>query len=128
MNAIGSATVCVGTANGFASAAATGGTPPFSFVWNTGAVGATITGLPAGTYTVTVTDANGCTDTDFVTIQQAPAVNFTLTGTQVVCGAGNLGSAFATPTSGTPPFSFYGAQDLPLPPSPICQKVLTPLP
>ncbi len=40
----------------------TGGTPPYSYLWNTGDMTPTITGLASGTYTVTVTDANGCSD------------------------------------------------------------------
>ncbi len=40
----------------------TGGTPPYSYLWNTGDITPTITGLASGTYTVTVTDANGCSD------------------------------------------------------------------
>ncbi|NBC08403.1 MAG: hypothetical protein GVY26_14510 [Bacteroidetes bacterium] len=39
---------------------ASGGTPPYAYLWSTGATGTTATGLPAGTYGLTVTDANGC--------------------------------------------------------------------
>jgi hypothetical protein len=41
---------------------ATGGNPPYSFVWSTGFQAPLITGLPVGLYEVTVTDANGCTE------------------------------------------------------------------
>ena len=37
-----------------------GGTAPYTFVWNTGATGQSLTGLTAGFYEATVTDANGC--------------------------------------------------------------------
>ncbi|MEM1324054.1 MAG: S8 family serine peptidase [Bacteroidota bacterium] len=52
-----------GAGDGTATASASGGTPGYSYSWSNGGSGATITGLSAGTYDVTVTDANGCTAT-----------------------------------------------------------------
>ncbi len=62
--------LCFGGAQGTASAMATGGTPPYTYEWNTEPVqsGADATDLPQGTYTVTVTDLNGCTASANVTI------------------------------------------------------------
>lgn len=54
--------------NGSATASPTGGTSPYSYLWSTGGSSQTITGLGAGTYTVTVTDANGCTAVGTVTL------------------------------------------------------------
>jgi gliding motility-associated-like protein len=53
---------CVGIGNGQASVSATGGTPPYSYSWNTVPVQTTSTaiGLTSGNYSATVTDANGC--------------------------------------------------------------------
>lgn len=50
---------CSGTANGTVTATAAGGTTPYSYSWNNGATGSILT-AGAGTYTVMVTDANGC--------------------------------------------------------------------
>ena len=50
-----------GASNGSVTATANGGTLPFTFDWGADGSGATITGLAPGTYSVTVTDANGCT-------------------------------------------------------------------
>lgn len=60
----------VGESNGSATAQVSGGTQPYQFLWNTGATTATITGLPAGTYTVITTDAHGCTASSTAVVEQ----------------------------------------------------------
>lgn len=70
--------------NGIASASASNGQPPYTYVWNTGQTGATVTNLAPGTYTVSVTDATGCTQVGTVTVgdsvglEDAQAVKTTL--------------------------------------------------
>ncbi|MBK8470745.1 MAG: SprB repeat-containing protein [Sphingobacteriales bacterium] len=59
-----------GGADGTASVSASGGTSPYTYLWNTGATTQSISGLVAGTYSVTVTDANGCTDECTTTVQE----------------------------------------------------------
>lgn len=54
--------------NGAASAVVTGGTGPFAYDWSTGSIDSVITQQPAGNYTLTVTDANGCEKIETVTI------------------------------------------------------------
>src|SRR5690606_39356608 len=54
---------CNTGSDGSATASATGGIAPYSYLWSSGANTASIAGVPAGTYIVTVTDANSCTDT-----------------------------------------------------------------
>jgi hypothetical protein len=49
-----------GATDGQASVSATGGTMPYSYLWSNGATTSSINGLAAGTYSITVTDANGC--------------------------------------------------------------------
>ncbi len=56
-------TICFGAENGIATAVATGGTLPFSFIWNNGQTDSLLMGLPSGNYAVTVADANGCQET-----------------------------------------------------------------
>jgi uncharacterized protein (DUF2141 family) len=48
-----------------------GGTPPWTYAWSTGTTTEDLTNLMPGTYTVTVTDTNGCTQTDSFTVQNA---------------------------------------------------------
>jgi gliding motility-associated-like protein/uncharacterized repeat protein (TIGR01451 family) len=61
---------CFGAGNGIAGIIVSGGTTPYTYLWNDplSQTGAVATGLPAGTWTVTVTDANGCDTTVSVTI------------------------------------------------------------
>ncbi|MBK9175978.1 MAG: hypothetical protein IPM46_06480 [Flavobacteriales bacterium] len=49
-----------GNSNGSATASGSGGSPGYTYVWSTGAVGATLSGVPAGDYTVTITDTHQC--------------------------------------------------------------------
>ena len=56
--------------NGSATANVSGGTVPYGYVWSTGATTQTATGLTVGTYTVTVTDASGCSKTKSTSITQ----------------------------------------------------------
>ncbi|MFH1319861.1 MAG: PKD domain-containing protein [Bacteroidota bacterium] len=57
-----------GYTDGSATASVSGGTTPYYYVWSSGGTGATETGLDTGSYTITVTDANGCTAVNNVTI------------------------------------------------------------
>ena len=70
---IGSTTTnpsCYGYTNGSASVSVSGGNSPYNYQWSNGGTLQTINNLPAGTYSVEVTDANGCTLTEEITISQ----------------------------------------------------------
>ena len=93
-----------GAADGTATASPVGGTSPYDYEWSTGEMTAMITGLAAGTYSVTVTDDNQCMHIDSVTIQvgacnisatlmSLPAsCNNTANGSAVVNVSGAVGS------------------------------------
>lgn len=81
-------------ANGTATAAPSGGTSGYTYVWTpSGGTGATTVGVIAGSYSVTVTDAQGCTATGNTTIGVTPGGTATISSvTQVNCNGGSDGS------------------------------------
>jgi len=81
---------CAGSANGTASAVVSGGTQPYSYLWSNGATTPTIT-AGAGTYTVTVTDANNCAPaTGTATINAAALPNAADAGADLVGCVGSF--------------------------------------
>ena len=73
----------------------TGGTPTYTYAWSpSGGTAATATGLAAGTYTCTVTDANSCTDTVSVTITEPTAINGNVTQNAGVLTADETGATY----------------------------------
>ncbi|HEU4717814.1 MAG TPA: PKD domain-containing protein [Bacteroidia bacterium] len=97
---------CNGGANGSASVSVNGGTPAYTYAWApSGGTGASASNLPAGTYTCTVTDANGCTLTVAAVITEPPAITTTVTTNNSLCGSGT-GSASIACAGGTSPYSY----------------------
>src|SRR5206468_1059440 len=85
----------------------TGGTAPYSYLWSTGAISEDLSALVAGNYSVTVTDAKGCTATQSVTIgQPAAALAVSDTHVDVNCFGGSTGSIDLTVSGGTTPYSY----------------------
>ncbi|WMX12758.1 fibronectin type III domain-containing protein [Aureispira sp. CCB-E] len=98
--------LCNGDSTGMAIVMATGGTPAYSFAWSNGATSDTIMNLPAGTYTVTVTDANGCMEMLTATVSEATAIMLTDTVDNVLCNGDSTGMAIVMATGGTPAYAF----------------------
>ena len=97
---------CFGGQNGSATVTATGGALPYSYSWSpTGGNGPTASGLSAGNYFVTVTDANLCVAALATTITQPPVFQHTSTMQPSICGGAN-GSASVAETGGTAPYSY----------------------
>jgi hypothetical protein len=98
---------CYGEATGSIDLTVTGGATPYSYVWSNGATTQDLSGLVAGTYAVTVTDANGCTATRPVTIgQPASPLFLSTTRADVACFGALTGSINLTVTGGTSPYSY----------------------
>jgi GEVED domain/SprB repeat/Secretion system C-terminal sorting domain len=96
---------CSGGTNGTAAATATGGTAPYTYKWSTNATTASISGLVAGNYAVTVTDAALATGIRVFSIGNPVAVGATIVSVNAACGLSN-GSATATASGGTAPYSY----------------------
>jgi gliding motility-associated-like protein len=97
---------CNGGSNGSATVSPSGGTPSYTYLWDNGQTNATATGLTSGSYSVTVTDANGCTSTNTVSITQPTVLANTFSQTNVSCNGTTTGSATVTPTGGTPNYTY----------------------
>ena len=98
---------CSGGNDGKAEVNVTGGTMPYTYAWAHGATTDTITGLAAGTYMVTVTDANGCMTTNSVAITSPSGLAAsTSIFSNVSCNGGTDGSVNLTVTGGTMPFTY----------------------
>ncbi|MBK7944301.1 MAG: SprB repeat-containing protein [Flavobacteriales bacterium] len=100
--------LCFGSSTGSATINASGGTAPYSYSWNTSPAqyGASASNLLSGTWTCTITDANGCIATRSVSITQ-PAAALALSGstTAATCGGAADGAVNATISGGTAPYT-----------------------
>ncbi len=97
---------CQGAATGSISLTPSGGTPAYSYLWGGGVVTQHRSGLVAGTYSVTVTDAMGCTATASATLTQPSALTLTLTPTHINCFGASTGDISLTASGGTPGYSY----------------------
>jgi gliding motility-associated-like protein len=100
---------CFGGNNGTATANASGSVGPYNYLWAfNSSTNASVYGLAAGTYAITVTDNIGCTKTIPVTIPQPPPLSATISGsTNVSCYGGTNGSATVVASGGTPSYSYF---------------------
>ncbi|MBX2972690.1 MAG: gliding motility-associated C-terminal domain-containing protein [Flavobacteriales bacterium] len=111
----GSGVSCAGAADGGITLGIDGGTAPYTTAWSgpSGfiASGEVLSGLAAGSYTASITDANGCTATANATLATPATLNLGLDvsafggGTQVSCAGGTDGAIDLTITGGTAPYT-----------------------
>ena len=101
---VNNASACQGT-NATLTATVVGGTGPFTYLWNTNATTASITVGTAGTYSVAVTDANGCSGTGSGAVTVNPNPTVTVNNVNA-CEGGSGGTLTATVTGGTAPFTY----------------------
>jgi gliding motility-associated-like protein len=108
----GAAISCFGYSDGAVASISAGGTLPYAWTWNTTATGPGISGLPSGTYTLVLTDANNCEVTDSVSLVDPPALTAAVTvssnynGEMISCHGFANGEATAFPVGGTGSYSY----------------------
>lgn len=98
---------CAGGSDGAIHLTPTGGTIPYSFDWGNGVTSEDRTGLADGTYSVTISDANGCATIFNATITiPVSTISITTSITQVSCFGGSTGEIDITPSGGTSSYTF----------------------
>jgi len=114
-SAIGGAVIscsCYGGSDGSIDLTVTGGTPDYTYLWNNGAITEDLSDLVAGTYSVTITDAKGCTTTEEVAIGEPGMLSCEITqDSPSSAHDANDGVATVTPSGGTSPYTYLWDND-----------------
>lgn len=106
LNLNSNSTSC-GLNNGSSSVSPAGGTAPYTFLWSNSLTGNSISNLAAGSYSVTVTDANGCVLNQNVNIAiSSPVVISNVAVTHVLCNGDASGSVSLTVNGGILPYTY----------------------
>ena len=106
---------CARGSDGVATVTGSGGTPPYAYLWGSNAAGqttATAANLPPGNFTVTVSDANGCSTTIQLSIGEPAELDVSFINEKVKCFGAADGSSFATPSGGTSPYGLAWSSGL----------------
>ena len=99
--------LCNGDATGEVSVEASGATPGYNYVWSNGVNTPTASGVPAGAYSVTVTDQNGCSEVETVVVNEPVApISVSYVTTDIDCFGNANGTVDMQPTGGTAPYSY----------------------
>lgn len=93
---------CHGTSTGSIKARASGGTKPYQYLWSNGNTTSEITGIPAGTYTVSISDADGNLVVDMTTLTEPPPLQLEIISNSPSCTNVNDGTALFHASGGTP--------------------------
>lgn len=98
--------LCYGSNDGMAAASPSGGTPGYTFLWSTGGIDSSETALPAGNYSVTITDNNNCSTTSGFIIDQPDSIALSISTTNVSCNGENQGQASVFVAGGIPDYAY----------------------
>ena len=97
---------CHGLSDGYIDITVSGGTPPYTYLWSNGLMVQDLINIPAGAYTVTVTDSHNCTIERTYVITQPDPLEIILHTQDVLCYGENTGQILMNVTGGTPPYSY----------------------
>jgi hypothetical protein len=97
-----------GPNNGMVNISVSGGTAPYTYSWSNGATTQNLSGVAAGNYIVTVTDAHNCTMMDTFTVGMSVPSNIQVTGTATnySCNSTNNGAININVSGGTGPYTY----------------------
>jgi hypothetical protein len=98
--------LCAGDSAGAIDITVSGGVPPYSFSWSTGATTEDESGLPAGIYIIVVTDSSSCTVIDTAMVNDPPALALSAAVTHAGCHGDSTGAIDITVTGGAGPYTF----------------------
>jgi hypothetical protein len=96
--------LCFGGSSGAGTVAANGGSPGYAYEWSNGALQTTMNNVTQGNYAVTVTDLNGCTASEVVTIEEPNALVSSVSGSSITPPCN--GTASTAITGGIIPYSY----------------------
>jgi hypothetical protein len=97
---------CHGDTTGAIDLTVSGGTSPYSYLWDNGEITEDLSDLSAGTYEITITDANSCTTTTSVTLTEPTAIDLSTDLTNITCHGDTIGTIDLTVSGGTNPYSY----------------------
>lgn len=97
---------CFNGSNGAITAQVLGGTPPYQYQWSNGEATASISGLSAASYTVTISDANNCQTINNLDLEEPNQLMISAAATAINFVGANNGTAEVIATGGTPPYTF----------------------
>lgn len=97
---------CGGDGNGTASAVVSGGIPPYNYTWNNGATTSSVEGLTSGTYSLVVVDANGCSNSETITLENNAGPQLTIYSSNASCAQTSNGWAFVQVSGSSGNYTF----------------------
>lgn len=99
--------LCAGEPTGSISVRVNGGTPPYQYYWSNAAATPNLPAVPAGTYSLTVTDANGCTEVlSGMVVGEPPALQASANVQHIPCFGVLTGSVQLTVGGGIPAYRY----------------------
>jgi gliding motility-associated-like protein len=96
---------CFGDFSGSVLVAIGNAYAPFVYQWSNGSSSNGLLNVGAGTYSLLLTDAHGCTASDVITLVDPPALTYQFAVDSIICNGGT-GTATITAAGGTPPYSY----------------------
>ena len=97
---------CFGNNNGSINLSVSGGYPPYDYTWSNGQTGSSVENLPAGDYTVTISDNVDCSKIESFSISTPEALVGVIDASQIPCFSSANGAVDLTVSGGSTPYSF----------------------